>query len=204
MKMNNVFAICGMAAALFLGADKVSAQNGGGGGGGNGGGGGGGFRRNMDPAQMQQMIMDRVRDRLEFTNDADWTAVQPLVQKVLDARRDMGGMGGGFGRGGFGGGGRNRGGDQNGGGGGGGQNGNRGGGGGGGFFGTPSPETQALQDAIDNNAPESQIKDLLTKYQASQKAKQEKLKAAQEALRGVLSVRQEASAALMGLVDSSQ
>lgn len=199
MKMNKIFAICGMAAALFLGVTTVSAQNGGGGGGGNGGGGGGGFRRNMDPAQMQQMIMDRIRDRLEFTNDADWTAVQPLVQKVVDARRDMGGMGGGFGRGG-GGGGRNRGGDQ--GGGGGGQNGNRGGGGG--FFGTPSPEAQALQDAIDNNAPESQIKDLLTKYQTSQKAKEAKLKTAQEALRGVLSVRQEASAALMGLVDSSQ
>jgi hypothetical protein len=190
MKMNKIFAIGGVLAALFLGVTTVSAQNGGGGG---GGGFGGGGRGNFDPAQFQQRMMDRIRTSLQFTNDSDWSAVQPLVQKVLDARRDLGGAGmGGFGRNrGGGGGGQN-------GGGGGGQN----GGGRGGFFGTPSPEAQALQDAIDNDAPESQIKDLLTKYQASQKVKQEKFKAAQEALRAVLTVKQEASAALMGLVDS--
>jgi hypothetical protein len=195
MKMNKLFAICGMVAALFLGVSSASAQNNGGGGGGfggnggGGGGGGGGFRgRNMDPAQMQQFMMDRVRDRLGFTNDADWSAVQPLVQKVLDARRDVG-FGGGMMR-------RNRNGDQNGGG-----NGGGGGGGRGGFFNqTPSPEAQALQDAVDNNAPDSQVKDLLAKYQASQKAKQDKLKAAQDSLRAVLSVKQEASATLMDLI----
>src|SRR5580658_624444 len=138
MKMNQLFAICGIAAALFLGATKVSAQNGGGGGGFGGGGG------NFDPAQFQQRMMDRIRDRLDFTNDTDWSAVQPLVQKVLDARRDVG-FAGGFGGGGRGG--RNRGGDQNGGGGGGGFGGGNGGGArGGGMFGQPSPEAQALQD----------------------------------------------------------
>ena len=35
--------------------------------------------------------------QLGFTNDTDWSAVQPLVQKVMDARRDVG-MGGGMGR----------------------------------------------------------------------------------------------------------
>jgi hypothetical protein len=182
MKMNQLFAICGVVAALFLGVAKVSAQNGGGGGGFGGGGG-----RNFDPAQMQQRMMDRVRTALNFTNDSDWSAVQPLVQKVFDARRDVG-FGGGMG--GFG---RMRGGQNGGGGGGGGQQRNP-------FF-TPSPEQQALQDAIDNDAPDGQIKDLLTKYQASQKAKQQKLKDAQEALRAVLDVRQEAQATLMGLVD---
>ena len=187
MKMKQLFATCGIAAALLLGAGTVFAQNNGGGGFGGGGGGGGG-RGNFDPAQFQQRMMDRIRQNLNFTNDTDWNAVQPLVQKVMDARRDVGGGGMGMFR-------RNRGqnGDQNGGGG--------GGGGRGGFFGTPSPEAQALQDAIDNNAPDAQVKELLTRYEASQQKKQAALKAAQENLRAVLTPRQEASAALMGLVE---
>ena len=36
---------------------------------------------------MQQFMMDRIKDNLDFTNDTDWAAVQPLVQKVLDAQR---------------------------------------------------------------------------------------------------------------------
>jgi hypothetical protein len=187
MKMKQLFATCGIAAALLLGAGTVFAQN-------NGGGGGG--RGNFDPAQFQQRMMERIRDNLSFTNDADWSAVQPLVQKVMDARQAMGNNGM---RMMFGGRNRNRGGDQNGGGGGG--NGGGGGGGRGGFFGQPSPEAEALQNALDNNAPDAQVKDLLAKYQASQQKKQAALKTAQENLRGVLSPRQEASAVLMGLVE---
>jgi hypothetical protein len=195
MKMKQLFAICGLVAALFCGASTVSAQDNGGGNGGNGGngGGGGGFgggRRNFDPQQMEQRMMDGVRDQLEFTNDAEWSQVQPLVQKVFDARRDVG-FGGGMGRMMFGG--RNRGGQN------GGDQNNRPRGGG--MFGTPSPEAQALQTAIDNNAPASQIKGLLDKYHASQKAKQDKLKQAQENLRAVLTVKQEAQATLLGLVE---
>jgi hypothetical protein len=57
-----------------------------------------------------------------------------------------------------------------------------------------------LQDAIDNDAPAAQIKGALDKYEASQKTKQATLTAAQEALRGVLSAKQEAQATLMGLL----
>jgi hypothetical protein len=132
-------------------------------------------------------MMDNIRDTLEFTNDTDWNAVQPLVQKVLDARRDVGfgGMRAMFGN-------RNR----------GGQGGNNQGGRGGGgpFGGQPSPEQEALQNALDQNAPAGQVKDLLAKYKASQQAKQAKLEAAQDALKAVLSSRQEAQAFLMGLV----
>jgi hypothetical protein len=128
--------------------------------------------------------MDNIKDRLEFTNDTDWSAVEPLVQKVMDARRDVGGAGM---RGMFGG--RNR----------GGNGGN--GGGPGGMFGQPSPETEALQKAIDDNAPAAQVKDLLAKYRASQKAKQAKLEAAQADLKKVLTARQEAQAALLSLVN---
>ena len=64
----------------------------------------------------------------------------------------------------------------------------------------PSPESEALQNAIDANAPAAQIKDALAKYEASQKAKQAKLVQAQEDLRKVLTVKQEAQATLLGLL----
>jgi len=185
MKVKNLLTVCGVA-ALMLSAGSIYAQPGGGGFGGGGPGGGGGFGGgNFDPAQMQQRMMDRYRQDLNFTNDADWSAVQPLVQKVLDARMAVGFGGGG--RGMFGGG-RNRGG---------------GGGGGGGNnpFNQPNPDRDALQQAVDDNAPAAQVKALLEKYQATQKAKQAKLVAAQGDLRKVLSVQQEAAATLSGLLD---
>lgn len=197
MKASNLLTVCGVAAALMLSAGSIHAQPGGGGGGGFGGGGfgggGGGFGggrggfggRNFDPAQMQQRLMDTYRQELNFTNDADWNAVQPLVQKVVDARTAVGagGMGMMFGRGGRGG---------------------RGGGFGGGGnnpFNPPNPERDALQQALDSNAPTAQIKALLEKYQASQKVKEAALADAQANLRKVLTVPQEAQATLMGLLD---
>ncbi len=179
MKMNQLLAIGAMTAALFLGAGNVSAQND------NAGNGGGGGRGNFDPAQMQQRIMENVRDQLGFTNDTEWNAIQPMVQKVMDARRDAAGSGMGrlFGR--------NRGGNNN----------NGGQRRGGMFGGTPSPEAEALQKAIDDNAPTAQIKAALAKYEASQKDKQAKLAQAQENLRKVLTVKQEAQATLLGLVE---
>jgi hypothetical protein len=174
----------------MLSAGNVSAQNENGGAGNpNRGAGGPGGRGNFDPAQMQQRFMERVHDDLGFTNDTEWNAVKPLIQKVTDARRDVGsgsGMGRMF-RG-------NRGGGN-------GANADAGGGGRGGFFGQPSPEAEALQKAIDDNAPKAQIKAALAKYQASQKAKQTKLVTAQENLRKVLNTKQEAQATLLGLLE---
>jgi hypothetical protein len=133
--------------------------------------------------------MERVRDNLGFTNDTEWNAVQPMVQKVFDAQRDArgGGIGRLFGRG-------NRGGSN-------GANANAGGSRGGFFGGTSSPEAEALQKAIDDNAPTAQIKAALAKYKNSQKAKQDKLVQAQENLRKVLNTKREAQATLLGLVD---
>ena len=193
MKLRNLLTTCGVAAALMLSAGSIFAQND------NGGdqGGQGGMRRqrgggpgggNFDPAQFQQRMMERIQDELGITNDTEWSAVQPLVQKVMDSRREVGG--GGMARM-F----RGRGGN-NGGGGPGGPGGGRGG-----FFGQPSPEAEALQKAIDDNAPKDQIKDLLAKYKSSQKDKQAKLAAAQADLRKVLTVKQEAQATLLGLLD---
>ncbi len=194
MKLKKILQVCGVVVALGLAAVSLQAQDNGGAPGGDQG--GGGRRRggnggpgggNFDPAAMQQRMMDRVREELNFTNDTDWSAVEPLIQKVSDARREVGG--GGMGRM-FG---RNRGGNN-----GGGNGGN--GGGRGGMFGTPSPEEEVLQKAIDDNVPAGQIKDALAKYRASHKEKQAKLEAAQAELKKVLSTKQEAQAALLGLV----
>ena len=130
---------------------------------------------------MQQRMLERYQEQLGFTNDTEWEAVKPLVQKVTEARMaTMSGMGRGM----FGGG-RNRGGQ----------------GGPGGAFGQPDPAHDALQKAIDDNAPAAQIKDLLAKYKTAQKAKQAKLEAAQADLKAVLTTKQEAQAVLMGLVN---
>ena len=50
------------------------------------GGPGGPGPMNFDPARMQQMMLDRYREMLEVTNDDEWAAIKPLVQKVSEAR----------------------------------------------------------------------------------------------------------------------
>jgi hypothetical protein len=76
-----------------------------------------------------------------------------------------------------------------------------GGGGGNNPFNQPNPDRDALQQALDDNAPAAQVKALLQKYQAGQKTKQAALVAAQADLRKVLTVQQEAQATLSGLLD---
>jgi hypothetical protein len=183
MKLGTILGICGITAAVCLGAGTLLAQdnsnsntNGSGGQGRRGGG------ANFDPAQFQQRMMDNVRDRLAFTNDTDWAAVQPLIQKVFDARRDVGFPGVNMMRRGGGGGDNAQGGRR-------------------GFFAAPSPEAEALQKAIDDNAPAAQVKAMLEKYRVARKDKEAKLAQAQENLRKVLTARQEAQAALLGLLN---
>ena len=192
MKLNQLLLAAGMAVALCLSADSVLAQQGGGGQGGGGQGGGRGGRGgpggNFDPAQMQQRMMDRYKEQLEVTDDAEWKALQPLIQKVMDAR--MAGFSG-MGRGMFGRGGRPPGGDtaaadQG--------NQRRGG------FGTSSPEAEALQKAIDAKASSAELKAAMAKFVDARKAKQAELEKAQAELRKVLSGRQEAIATVSGLL----
>jgi hypothetical protein len=199
MKLNRIITLCAVAATLTISATSLLAQDNGGNQGGQGNNQGGGRRsrgnggQNMDPEQFRQQMQDRMldfyADELGFTNDTEWDAVKPLVKKVMDSQMEsMGSRFGGMGRMMM----RNRGGDQ------GGPGGNRRGG-----FGAMMqqiPEAEALQKAIDDNAPSAQIKDLLAKYKAVQKAKQAKLEAAQTDLRKVLSTKQEAQATLLGLL----
>ena len=147
-----------------------------------------GGRGNFDPAQFQQRRLERIKEQMEITDDAEWKAMEPLVQKVMEARlATMAGIGRGM----FGGprrGGGNNQGDQ--------PQGQRRGG----MFGAPSPEADALQKAIDAKAPKAEIKAALVKYNESRKAKQAELEKAQEELRKVLTTRQEAIATLDGLL----
>ena len=77
--------MAGAAVMLSMGASQVVAQPNNGG---QGGGGGRQGRGNFDPAQMQQRMMERYKQVLEVTDDTEWKAMQPLVQKVMDLRRE--------------------------------------------------------------------------------------------------------------------
>jgi hypothetical protein len=147
----------------------------------------------FDPARIQEFRerrMERLKDQLEIKDDAEWKAIQPLIQKVQDIQQQMfadrirGEMGGSRGGGG------DRGGDRSDGG-----RGFRGG-----FGGTPSPEAQALEKAIEGKASNSDLKAALGKLQESRKAKQSELEKAQADLRKVLSLRQEAVLTASGVL----
>jgi len=143
-------------------------------------------RGNFDPAQMQQRMMERYREQMAITNDEEWKLVEARIQKVQEARRaTLAGSMGMFGRGG------RPGGDNAGGGGGGGR---------GGFGGQPSPEIEALQKGIESKASKEELKSLIAKVREARKENEAKLEKAQEELRKVLDVRQEAVAVVAGLL----
>jgi hypothetical protein len=123
-------------------------------------------------------------------DETEWKALEPLIQKVLDAQREArSGLGRGmFGRGNRPGGDNNNSGDQ----------GNRRGGG---FFNqTPSPEADALDKAIEAKATKAELKAAIAKVQEAHKAKNAELEKAQAGLRDVLTTRQEAIATSNGLL----
>jgi len=190
--MKRLLAVLAAATAMVAWTNFTYAQNaGGGGGGGAGGGGRGGRGGNFDPEQMRARMMERYKEVLEVKTDDEWKVIEPRITKVTEARRDVG-FGGGM-RGMFGGG-RPPGGDNananaN-------QNQNRRN-----FGGQQSAAAQELQKAIDSKASADTIKTKLAAYREEHKAKQAALEKAQDDLKKVLSVRQEALAAVNGLVD---
>ena len=194
MKIKQWLTMAGIVCGLCFAGDKVIAQGNGGFGGGFGGGRGG-----MDPAEMQKMILDNVREQLEVKDDAEWKVISDQVQKVIEARMQVG-LGGGMGMARM-----FRRPNNN---GNGGQD-NNGNGQGGGrrnagmatmFGGQPDAEAEALQKAIDSNASSTELKAAVAKFVEVRKAKQAKLEQAQGDLRKLLSVRQEAIAFSLGLL----
>src|SRR5437868_2337228 len=142
-KMKQLAALAGIALVLSLGANKVAAQ-------GNPGGGGGGF----DLAQMQKMVLDNLREQFEVKDDAEWKVIGDQIQKVMDARMQVG-FGGGAGMARMF---RRPGGNSS----------QEGGNGGGArraamFGGANNPEADALQSAIDSKASTADLKAAMAK-----------------------------------------
>ncbi len=179
-KSNLLILLAGGLIALLLSAGKLAAQQGPG-------------MVAVDPQQMQQQMQQRMneffREQLGVTNDAEWKIIETRLTKVTQLRMEMllggGGLGafrGMMGRG-------NR------------QGGPPGGGRGFAGFGQPSPEAEALQKAIEAHAPASELKARLEKFREARKKKQAALTAAQDDLRAVLTLEQEAVLVSMSILD---
>lgn len=170
-------------AALCLGLSLAFAQTQGRDGGRRPG--GDGERRGLSPQEIQSRILTNLRDRFGVTDDEEWTIISERLLKLFELRRTAGGDGGGF----------------------------RGPGGGaaaaavaaakgrGGFRpGGGSPEMQALQTAVNDKLPEAELKLRMTRLREVRQLNESKLHKAQEDLRAVLTVRQEAIAVLLGFL----
>jgi hypothetical protein len=149
-----------------------------------------GGRRNFDPTQMRQRMMDTLKDKLGATDD-EFAAIQPKLEKVMQLQRDVNGSGM---RALFGGGRRNRG------------NGDGGP--------TPAASTAGatpsavqaastdLQTTLDNkDAKPDEIKAKLDAFRDAKSKAKDDLTAAQKDLESVLTQRQEAMLVMMGLLN---
>jgi hypothetical protein len=156
----------------------------------NGGRGNRGNRANMTPEEMQARMSANLKEQFGITSDDEWNLIMERITKVNELRAASGGRGMmGF-RGMMGGQGGNN--NQNGQGGRANRQGRMGG--------ANNPELDALQAAINDKAPDAEIKARLERLREVRKENEVKLTKAQEDLRAVLSVRQEAGAVLAGLL----
>jgi hypothetical protein len=147
-----------------------------------------GGRRNFDPAQFRQRMLDRLKTELGASDD-EMQALSPKIEKVMTLQRDAGG-GRGFGRRGGGPGGP---------------------GGPGGTGGTPpvDPNASAVQKAsadlrttLENkDAKPEEIKTKLDTLRSARAEARTQLAAAQQELRGLLTQRQEAVLVESGMLE---
>jgi hypothetical protein len=133
----------------------------------------------VDPTQLQQQRTADLREQFQITDDVDWSVIEALIQKVVDAQRVVQGdaLGGMMGLG-----------NQN-----------------GGLqlragLARQSPEADAVRKAVQDTAPNEEIQAALTKLQEARKAHLAALEKAQADLRKVLTLRQEAIATVNGLL----
>lgn len=149
----------------------------------------GGGRGNFDPEQFRQRIAERMKEALG-ANDDEFAVIQPKIEKVMDLQRQSAGGGGmgmifGGGRGGPGGGGGGRGG--------------RGPGGG-----DDSPVSVArrdLQKSVEANAGPDELKAKMAALRDARAKGREELTKAQQELRELLTMKQEAALVMMGMLE---
>ena len=145
-----------------------------------------GGRRGGSPEDMQARMLSSLRERLEVPDDEEWKIISERLGKVMELRRNaagggpLGGPGAFVGRG-------PQGGADN-------ARGPRGG------RPAANPEMAALQSALRDKLPDAEIKSRLDRVRETRKQNESKLTKAQEDLRAVLSVRQEAVAVIFGLL----
>ena len=158
----------------------------------NGGRGNRGNRGNFSLEEMRTRQLDALKEQLGITSDDEWNLISARATAVMELRQASGGGRGGMMgfRGMMGGPGGNN--NQNGQGGRGNRQGRLGG--------TNNPELDALQTAITDKAPDAEVKARLERLREVRKDNEAKLTKAQEDLRAVLSVRQEAVAVVYGLL----
>ena len=209
-KRKVVFGLAACILAILLVSQSFSAAGGAGGRGARGGGQPGqpqdrGAAQNRDPeqmrARMQEMMDQRMKEQLGITGDDEWKVIQPRLQKVQDLSRQVnaGGMMGMFGRrGGFGGPGgqgpgqgpgQNRGPNARG--------------------TAPDRElsaveksAQELQDLLATESPKAEdIKAKLTAYRTVREKAKSDLAKAQDELKKIVTVKQEAALVLMGMLN---
>jgi len=143
-----------------------------------------GQRGGFDRAAMQERMMEMMKERLGAT-DEEWTVIEPRLQEVMELSQNTGGRGRGMmgmmgrGRG-------NRGGQQ-----------------------AAEESTdpiqvaaQELQETLDKEAPTSaEIKAKLAALRGAREKNKQKLVVAQQKLKEVLSVKQEAMLVMMGTLE---
>lgn len=149
--------------------------------------------RQFDPERMRQMIEQRLREQLGAT-EQEWKVLGPCVMEVSQLRRELSGFGRGgmFGGGMFGRGRRGPEGDRP-----------------GGRRGAPDREQTELEKALDGlrtlledtSAKPADVKKQLTVVRATREKTRQKLAAAQQKLRAIVTMRQEAQLVLWGMLD---
>jgi hypothetical protein len=210
-KLNQILLFSSVALALVLstalvrgqpGAGNGGANYGGNRGGANYGGGGnfnnGGGRQGFDMSQVISQFIPQLaagfRQQLSVTNDDDWNAIEPRLEKAVKLKIEvllsgldalpsaLGASGGGMG-----------------------------GMGGMGVMGMMSmmgigngmtdPTLDALQQALDGNAPAAEVKAAMAKVRDSRQQKRAELAKAQQDLKDILTTRQEAKLLRLGVID---
>ncbi|MFP4379372.1 MAG: hypothetical protein ACLFUS_02630 [Candidatus Sumerlaeia bacterium] len=134
---------------------------------------GGGDRggRRFDPEQMRERMLANYQEYLDLSDD-EWEAIKPLMSKVMEKQWDTrGGMGRRWARGG----------DED------------------DQEETPSSELRAAVE--DEDASSETIKEKLEAFRKEKKEKEDALKKAQDELRSVLTLRQEAKLVLRGMLE---
>ena len=141
-----------------------------------------GGRGSFDPARFREQMEARMKEQLSV-NDEEWKVMQPKLEKVMEARREAGGFGGGFGgRGGFSG---RGGGDDD----------NR-------QRSAVEQTSRELRELLENkDAPADQITAKLTALREAREKARTNLQTAQKELKEILTQRQEAVLVTMGMLE---